>query len=70
MHDDQVDALGLIGQLLDKIWTPSAVKPRSDGISDDRYGKRRRVVIRPERGSAWTQSAKIKQLPRCLTSME
>jgi predicted phage terminase large subunit-like protein len=28
VHDDQVDALGLVGQLLDKMWTPS--QPQSD----------------------------------------
>jgi hypothetical protein len=55
VHDDQVDALGFIGQLLDKIWTPSVVKSQTDGISDDRYGKRRRLVVQGQRGSAWAQ---------------
>ena len=27
VHDDQVDALGLVGQLLDKMWTPTKPKP-------------------------------------------
>jgi hypothetical protein len=35
-----VDALGLIGQLLDKVWTLSAPKPRADDFPNDRYGKR------------------------------
>ncbi len=55
VHDDQVDALGLIGQLLDKVWTPSAPKPRADDFPNDRYGKRRLRTIQAPRGSAWAQ---------------
>ena len=37
-HDDQVDALGLVGQLLDRMIKGSALKPKSDE-REDRYAK-------------------------------
>ncbi len=40
VHDDQVDALGLIGQMLDHINAPSA--PKSEDGPNDRYARRRR----------------------------
>ena len=53
VHDDQVDALGLIGQLLDKVWTPSAAKPNRNDFPNDRYGRRRLRTVQQPRGSAW-----------------
>lgn len=40
VHDDQVDALGLIGQMLDHITAPT--KAAADTAPKDRYGRRRR----------------------------
>jgi phage terminase large subunit-like protein len=37
-HDDQVDALGLVGQLLDRMVKGSAPKPQQDE-REDRYAK-------------------------------
>jgi hypothetical protein len=50
-----VDALGLVGPLLDKVWTPAAPKPRADDFPNDRYGRRRLRTIQMPRGSAWAQ---------------
>lgn len=35
VHDDQVDALGLVGQLLDKMWAPSVPKPEEEKRHQD-----------------------------------
>jgi predicted phage terminase large subunit-like protein len=40
VHDDQVDALGLVGQLLDKMWTPAKDKPEESEPRED-YKPRR-----------------------------
>ncbi|WP_156964064.1 hypothetical protein [Muricoccus aerilatus] len=37
-HDDQVDTLGLVGQLLDRVVKDSALKPKPDE-QEDRYAK-------------------------------
>ncbi|MBI0539774.1 hypothetical protein D9599_30225, partial [Roseomonas sp. KE2513] len=37
-HDDQVDALGLVGQLLDRMVKGSALKPQKD-VLEDRYAR-------------------------------
>ena len=52
VHDDQVDALGLIGQLLDHINTPSASEQEAG--PNDRYARRRRRES-DTTGSVWAQ---------------
>lgn len=45
VRDERLEALGFIGQLLDRVWMPAVVKPRIEDILGDRYGKRRRRVV-------------------------
>lgn len=54
VHDDQVDALGLIGQMLDTINAPSEPKP-VEGVGDRYDRNRRRLRTQATRGSAWAQ---------------
>jgi len=51
VHDDQVDALGLIGQLLDHISAPSAPSPEEG--PQDIYARRRRERSSTSSGSGW-----------------
>jgi len=43
-HDDQVDAMGLVGQLLDIMVTGRVGRPQSTKLPDDGYKRHERIT--------------------------